>query len=88
MLSLQAAWKGPGREMGELVSIAVAAFRTGYSDRKIRSLLRDGKITRYGRRSGTRVSLAELFEALQKEGQEPQQTAEEIAARVLGKRGQ
>lgn len=61
--------QAPGEE--QLVSITEAGARAGSSDRKIRKLLSQRKITRYGRGHGTRVKMSEVFEALRLEGMEP-----------------
>lgn len=76
---------GRSRPSEELVSITVAAATTGFSDKKIRGLIRGQKVTRYGKGRSTRVNLKEVLEALKREGQEPTYDAETLANETLGR---
>jgi hypothetical protein len=67
-----------------LITITEAGAIAGQSDKMVRRLLREGKVTRYGSGRSTRVKMSEVLEALRREGQEDgAYDAEAVAAKAL-----
>lgn len=84
-LAAQPPFSGP---VAEYVTMAEAAALTGYKRPTLAGWLREGKLTRYGRKRGLRLNRRELLGFVASLANEPQPSDEDttdFARRALGR---